>query len=135
MRGLEQCFADSRRRGVQAARMLLAMADPLSGSVAETQARLLFHHAGLPAPVSQLPIVVDGRLVARADFGWDFALLVVEIDGLESHRGQAAFQKDLTRQNRVSLGGWMVLRFTVWDIRHRPQFVVSQIRQALARPL
>jgi hypothetical protein len=135
MRRLEQTFAVSRRRGVSTGRMVLALADPHSGSVAETEARLLFLRAGLPPPVSQLPIIVDGRLVARADFGWDFALLVVEIDGFNSHSRFDAFQEDLTRQNRVSLGGWMVLRFTVWDVRLRPEFVASQIRQALNRPL
>jgi hypothetical protein len=132
---LEQTFAASRRRGIQTGRMTLALADPLSGSVAETEARLLFIQAGLPTPVSQLPIYVDGRLVALADFGWAFAFLVVEIDGFRSHSGLEAFQRDLTRQNRVSLGGWMVLRFTIWDIRLRPEFVASQIWQALNRAL
>jgi hypothetical protein len=67
---LTQFFAVSRRRGIQEARQVLALADPASASVPEPQARLLFAAAGLPTPVTQLVVIIDGRILARADFGW-----------------------------------------------------------------
>ena len=48
--------ATSRRRvGIGAARRSLLLADPLAGSVAESEARLLFHRAALPPPISSSP--------------------------------------------------------------------------------
>jgi hypothetical protein len=130
---LNQLFAVSRPRGISAARRVLALSDPGSGSVPETQARLLFSAAGLPISVTQLLVLVDGRIVARVDFGWPEAMLIVEIDGFGPHSGRTAFQHDRTRQNALVNAGWLVLRFTVEDIRLRPEMVVREIRRALAR--
>jgi hypothetical protein len=127
---LARTFAASHRRGVRAARNALAFADPKCGSVAETEARLLFARDGLPPPVSQH---VVGRF--RLDFAWEFAFLGAEIDGFQYHSANGDFQRDRTRQNAVQLDGWLVLRFTVWDIRHDPQKVVAEVRRGLARPL
>ncbi len=129
---LSDLFAVSRRRGIQAARRVLASTDPKSGSVPETQARLLFAASGLPEPLTQFVVRVDGWIVARADFAWPTAMLIVEIDGFGPHSGRDAFQRDRTRQNILVNEGWKVLRFTVDDIRNRPEEVVAKIRRALA---
>jgi very-short-patch-repair endonuclease len=71
--------------------------------------------------------------VARADFGWPEALLIAEIDGFGPHSSRSVFQRDRTRQNALVNAGWLVLRFTVDDIRLRPEMVVDVIRKALAR--
>jgi hypothetical protein len=130
---LTELFAVSRRRGIQEARRVLAAADPASGSVAETQARLLFAAHGLPAPVTQYVIRVDGWIIARVDFAWPDARLVVEIDGFGPHSSREAFQRDRTRQNALVNEHWRVLRFTVDDIRRFPHRVIQEIREALAR--
>jgi hypothetical protein len=41
--------------GVVRARQALELSDPLSGSIIETEARLLFREAGLPPPSTQHP--------------------------------------------------------------------------------
>jgi Protein of unknown function (DUF559) len=135
VRKLRARFRSSSRHGVVAARHALASADPASGSVAESEARLLFARAGLPAPVSQFVVRAGGRFVARVDFTWDAARLVVEIDGFQYHSAAGDFQRDRTRQNAVQLEGWLVLRFTLADIRNNQDLVVAQIRRALCRPL
>jgi hypothetical protein len=135
LRELRRQFARSHRRAIPIGRQALALADPGSGSVPETQARLLFARAGLPPPVCQLSVVIDGQFVARADFGWEWARLVAEIDGYAHHSDRAAFQRDRTRQNALVQAGWLVLRFTVEDIRSRPDDVVAEVRRALRRPL
>jgi hypothetical protein len=122
----------TQRRGIRRAREVLAMADPQSGSVPESQARLLFHQTGLPLPVSQLQLHLGG-VDMRVDFGWPEAKVVVEIDGRRWHIESGAFQLDRTRQNALVQAGWLVLRFTVEDIRLRPQYVVAEVRRALGR--
>jgi hypothetical protein len=128
---LHERFSDSARRGVRAARQALALADPLSGSVPETQVRLIFWHAQLPAPVTQYPVYVDGVLIARTDFAWPWAMLLVEIDGFLYHSASGDFQRDRDRQNALVRSGWRVLRFTVADLRNRPAYVIAEVRAAL----
>lgn len=133
VRALRGRFRSSNRDGVKAARLALTSADAASGSIAESEARLLFAREGLPAPVSQFVVRADGRFVARMDFAWEAALLVVEIDGFKYHSAGGEFQSDRTKQNAVQLEGWLVLRFTVADIRDNPALVIAQIRRALRR--
>ncbi|HEX4016622.1 MAG TPA: type IV toxin-antitoxin system AbiEi family antitoxin domain-containing protein [Frankiaceae bacterium] len=128
---LARC-SGARRSGVRRAREALELADPRSGSVPETQARLLFHDAGLPPPVSQQRLHIGG-MDMRVDFAWAAAKVVVEIDGRRWHIDGAAFQLDRTRQNALVQAGWLVLRFTVEDIRLRPEYVVAEVRRALDR--
>ncbi len=114
------------RRRSPAARWALALADPESGSVPESQARMLFHHAGLPKPDTQL-IVQWANVRHRADFAWPQAMLIVEIDGREFHIAEEPFQADRTHQNAVTRGGWTVVRFTVADVRLRPAYVTEEV--------
>lgn len=120
-----------RRAGSASARQALLLADPLSGSVAESEARILFHRAGLPRPVSQHRLCVDG-LIAVADFAWPAHMLIVEIDGRQWHTDRDAFQRDRRRQNALVDAGWRVLRFTVDDVRFCPEYVIAEIRRALS---
>lgn len=123
-----------RRRGMHlysAARAVLDLADPASGSVWESVARLLFLAAGLPGPVPQFEVVTEGVLAARVDFAWPWARLVVEIDGFAWHSSTAALAGDHTRQNRLELDGWTVLRYTADQVRDEPDRVTAEVRQAL----
>jgi Protein of unknown function (DUF559) len=127
-----QAKAGERRVGIGSARRALDLADPQAGSVAESEARLLFHRAGLPLPVSQFAVDL-GEHLALLDFAWPAQRVLVEIDGREWHVAPGPFQHDRTRQNALVQAGWLVLRFTVEDIRRRPEYVVNEIRRALAR--
>jgi hypothetical protein len=129
---LAVAIAGSRAVGSKSAREAFALADPLSGSIPESLARLVFHEAGFPAPISQYwprLAVID----ARVDFAWPEFMLVVEIDGRKYHIDAAAFQRDRVRQNALMQGKWMVLRFTVEDVRYDPAYVVNEVGRALAR--
>jgi Transcriptional regulator, AbiEi antitoxin len=129
---LQAAFAASQRHGVCAARKALALADPQSGSVPESQARLLFHHAGLPAPITQHTVYsATGQFIARTDFAWPWARLIGEIDGFRYHSDSPEFQKDRTTQNALVKAGWRVIRFTVYDIRSCGPYVVAYVWQAL----
>ncbi|GGF24006.1 type IV toxin-antitoxin system AbiEi family antitoxin domain-containing protein [Williamsia phyllosphaerae] len=67
------------------------------------------------------------------DIVFDTDRVLVEIDGMAFHSDALAFQHDRTRQNILVANGWTILRFTWADLTQRPQYVVSQIRSALAR--
>lgn len=124
------CARRTWDRAPHAARVL-ALASPLSGSVAETWARVLFAMAGLPAPVEQLGVRLEGVGEVRADFAWPACRLIVEIDGYEFHSGREVFVQDRRRQNALMLAGWTVLRFTMDDLRVYPDRIVTQVRAAV----
>jgi Protein of unknown function (DUF559) len=129
---ISSALATRRGHGIIRARQALELSDPLSGSVIESEARLLFHEAGLPRPSTQHPFG-EADLKFFLDFAWPDFMLLVEIDGREFHIGRDPFQRDRTRQNALVRGGWIVLRFTVEDIRQRPARVIAEIRHFLDR--
>ncbi len=88
---------------------------------------------GLPELELQYEVWHDGRLVARVDAALPVIKLAIEVDGYEHHSSPAAFQRDRTRQNRLTALGWTVLRFTWHDIVHDPRSVVRTIDTAIAR--
>jgi hypothetical protein len=120
-------------RGVVKARRVLALADGRSESPMESICRWLFADAGLPMPEIQHNYVDrHGRFVARVDFYWPAARLVVEFDGWESHMGRRdLFASERRRHNLLVADGVLVLRFTAEDILRRPYDVIAQIRAAL----
>jgi hypothetical protein len=119
----------SVRATTSSGRTWKVLADPwwaTSGSVPETQARLLFAAYELPKPLTQFVVRAGGRFIARADFAWPAAKLVVELDGFGPHSGRDAFQRDRRRQNALVNEGWKVLRFTVDDISNDPWRVIHR---------
>jgi very-short-patch-repair endonuclease len=117
----------SSRSGVDA---LLRAIDPRSGSVPESVLRVELAEAGLPRPVSQFVVVIADRRYVL-DFAWPHQRLVVEVDGFSVHGTPQALNADLVRQNALVTAGWVVLRFTAWDVLHRPQHVVRVVADAL----
>lgn len=122
------------RRGAQHVARALDFAGHLSESVLESHARVLWATAGLPVPVQQAVIRVDGRFVARVDFLWPASRLVVEVDGMSKYREPGALQAEKSRQNRLIAAGYTVLRFTWADIHQRPDAVIRMINTKLLQP-
>lgn len=120
-------------RGVLTARRVISLADGRSESPMESICRWLFLDAGLPPPVIQHNYVDrHGRFIARVDFYWPDARLVVEFDGWDSHMGRRdLFASERQKHNRLVADGVLVLRFTAEDILRRPYDVIAQIRSAL----
>ena len=100
------------RRGGAHVERVLEFAGTLSESVLESHARVLFATAGLPAPVQQAAIRVQGRFVARVDFLWSAARLVVEVDGMGKYAEPGALQAEKIRQNQLVAAGYTVLRWS-----------------------
>ncbi|OKK06229.1 hypothetical protein AMK26_09255 [Streptomyces sp. CB03234] len=124
----------SARKGGVAAREWLALADPASGSPAETIARLRMHDAGLH-PESQPQFWTPEGQRIQPDFLFREQGLVVEIEGYAYHGTREAHARDVHRMNALQAcpGVRQVLRFTATDVLHRPDYVIATIRQALTR--
>ncbi|WP_240762386.1 endonuclease domain-containing protein [Micromonospora sp. HM134] len=71
----------------------------------------------------------DGR-VRYLDAYWRQWGLHVEVDGAH-HMDVRQWAADLRRQNGVWISGDRILRFTAFDVRHRPDEVAAQLRAAL----
>jgi len=71
-----------------------------------------------------------GAVIGMADVQFPRARLIIEIDG-KAYHGESRFQSDRTRQNRLVLAGYTILRFTWEDLGDRPERVARQIRDAL----
>lgn len=124
------------RRGaavLQTALDARALLDRPADSVLESRMAALFRRHGIPRPVFQHAVRVEGRFIARVDFAYPECLLAIEVDGHDAHRTPAQLQADLARQNRLVAAGWTVLRFTWADVIRQPEMVAATIRDQLAR--
>jgi very-short-patch-repair endonuclease len=77
------------------------------------------------------PYVNVGLLDYVVDFLWPDAHLIVETDGRATHDTQRAFQADRDRDGRLAVAGYLVVRFTWWDVTRRPVVVADRIRRLL----
>lgn len=94
-------------------------------------ARLVRDH-GLPMPLTQQRFLDGERCVARVDFLYPWADLVIEVDGYGSHGARQAWQRDLRRNNELVLRRLRTLRYSSDDIKHRAALMAEEIRAALA---
>jgi very-short-patch-repair endonuclease len=67
--------------------------------------------AGLPEPVQQHRVTVDGERF-RLDFAYPARMVAIEYDGWDTHRSRSAFDRDRRRDRKLQLAGWTVLRIT-----------------------
>lgn len=131
---LETCRSEARRRsgrGCRGIRDALRLATGRPESALESIAWVLWHAGGLPVPLLQAVIRRGGRFLARVDFLWPEAMLVVEVDGLGKYSEPGELQREKLRQNALVAAGYVVLRFTWADVVHRPDVVLRQLKAAL----
>jgi very-short-patch-repair endonuclease len=119
-----------RRRGARALRAVIAghAASPFTRSELEDRFLALIRRAGLPLP--RVNALVEGLEV---DFSWPDRLLAVEVDGWEYHGGAAAFERDRSRDRRLSAAGWRVVRITWRQLLREPAAVSRDLRLLHAR--
>lgn len=112
-----------RLHGLKRARHVIAFADGLSESVAESLSRAQMAKWGIPRPTLQYEIFDDnGELVGRADFAWPELGLVGEVDGKAKYGhllkpGQTpddVVMEEKRREQRIRRCGLWVVRWG-WD--------------------
>ena len=131
LRGALEAAARTRHR----AALLTAVGDIEQGAQALSEidfARLCARH-GLPRPVRQSVRIEPGGRRRYLDAEWERAdgtTVAVEVDGA-LHLSTKTWHDDQLRQNEITLGGTLVLRFPSAVVRHEPELVIAQLRRAL----
>lgn len=132
---LEQTLAlAAHRPGVVQAREIVAFADPGGESPLESLTRLAIHDSGLPAPELQARIAVAGGRRYRVDMLWRARRLIVELDGRDKYRDDAALWQEKLREDRLREQGYRFLRLTWDDVLARWPATEARLRAALGRP-
>jgi hypothetical protein len=125
---------DVRGRKVGPFRDILLERDgnvPPGGEFARRMADMLVA-AGLPMPVFEHPVVVDGHEYFL-DLAWPGWMVAVECNDAGSHDTPKAFRRDPMKRNRCERVGWQYFEFTWWDMVDRAGEVVALVEAARCR--
>lgn len=106
---------------------LRGLLDPRSESGTESLVRLMLRRLGRDID-AQVQIEQVGRVDLLVD-GW----LIVECDSEAFHSGWAAHRNDRRRDAEAARRGYVTLRLIAEDILYRPEWVVSVLKDVLAR--
>jgi hypothetical protein len=129
---LDELAAPPRRRGSAALRAVLQAwnGEGAADGVAEMRVVRALLAAGLPNPVRQYEIRVDGEFVARVDLAYPAERLAIELDGFRWHAGRGPFRSDRLRGNRIEAAGWRLLRAAPEDVDKLVGSAVAILRRA-----
>ena len=122
-------------RGRTGNRQLRRLATTLGdNAAAESERRLhrILRQAGVVGWRANYRVWAAGDLVGVIDVAIPEQKLAIEVDGMAHHIDVTRFRRDRTKQNRLVLLGWTVLRFTWADLAERPEYVAAAVRQAAA---
>jgi very-short-patch-repair endonuclease/predicted transcriptional regulator of viral defense system len=124
-----------RRRGAGVLRAVLAdYEEPtLTRSRLEERFLALVRNASLPSPSVNAWITLRDGVAYQADFLWREHRLIVETDGRDVHTTRKAFDHDRERDQRLTLAGFTVVRFTWQQVTREPRRVAEALRGLLAR--
>ena len=124
--------ARNGRNGCGVLRELVTQRRMHGGSESKFE-RALFRHlkkAGLPLPVKQHPVQLEGRN-CRFDFAYPGHRLAIEALGYSQHSERSRWEYDQDRHNLITLDGWRVLYVTYRKMCSDPNLVVDVVRRAL----
>jgi very-short-patch-repair endonuclease len=123
------------KRGAGTLRAVLADYDEPTLTDKELEERFLAlcRAACLPSPSVNAWITLDDGIAYKADFLWRHEKLIVETDGRDVHTTRKAFEHDRERDQRLTLAGFTVVRFTWRQITREPERVARAITALLAR--
>ncbi|MGP6170845.1 hypothetical protein ACTU6V_06505 [Microbacterium sp. A204] len=102
-------------------------------TLSEIEARLLIIDSGLPEPVVQFEVRVEGELIARPDLAYPELKVGIEYDGDGHRTDKDEWRRDIQRHRALTAAGWVSLHLTEADLAAgaRDAFV-AQLRRAMA---
>lgn len=104
-------------------------------STAESTARHVLRSASLPPPLWNRNLyLLDGTFLARPDAYWPDEGVVLEIDSREWHLSPALWEGTMSRRNRMTAAGLIVLSASPSQLRSGAVEVVTALRAALLSP-
>jgi predicted transcriptional regulator of viral defense system len=123
------------RRGAGILRAVLASykQPTLTRRQLEERFLTLCRRAALPNPAVNAWITLAGGVAYQADFLWRAERFIAETDGRDVHTTRKAFEHDRLRDQRLTLAGYTVVRFTWRQLVNEPASVAEALRSLLAR--
>jgi very-short-patch-repair endonuclease len=129
---LARRLSDLRGSGRWGCRLVEDMITDSGGhTILERRFLELARQAGLPRPRTQVVFEVGGEHVARVDFLFDAARVVVEVSGQKGHASPAERARDAHRRNELQDLGLRVFEYTWNDVTERPGWVRTTLRARL----
>jgi hypothetical protein len=134
-------YAAAGRPGIAAGRRAVNFLDARSESPWESCSRVTLHQIGLPPTSLQHQVFdVQGRFIARADFGWEERRTLGEFDGRTKYEqlrrpGQSAADvvyEEKRREDAVRDLDWQVVRWGAADLE-RPGELRARLLRAFRR--
>lgn len=123
------------RRGVRQCRALAGLIEPRLESPREAWTWLEIVNAGLPLPVPQYWIEVDGQEVYRLDFAYPRLRVAVEYDGHDFHSSPEQVTHDQERRTYLREEGWTVIVIQRGDFTAQAvSSWLGDLRRALVPP-
>jgi very-short-patch-repair endonuclease len=84
---------------------------------------------GIPLP--EINGSIEGKEV---DAVWHAEKVAVELDSELAHGVVGSVHRDRARDLRLRAAGWVVLRYSWWQVVHEPHRVATDLLAALASP-
>jgi hypothetical protein len=129
---LAECVAsEPSSPGVRLVRHAFALVRAGTDSLTETQLRLILWDAGLPEPVCNHELVLDGRHLFL-DLAWPEPKVALEYHGRQHFDRRAQAEEDLSRRIRLQSAGWLLVEAVYRDLV-QPRDVLARVTAALGR--
>lgn len=128
---LRERILEAVRPGSGGAALRDALVDTGGESRLERWFLRIVRKGGLVRPEMRVVVTARGEFAARLDASFPGGL-VVELEGHATHSSRRQRQHDEERRTRLTLQGYRVVVFTYIDVRDRPDWVLAQVRAALA---
>jgi hypothetical protein len=93
----------------------------------------LLEHSSLPPVVRHHEVTLANGVPTELDFAYPHVKVAPETDGYRFHSGRLRWQHDLDRMNALAEIGWLLLKFSWYDVENRPDYVISKIRTTIAQ--
>jgi hypothetical protein len=90
-----------------------------------------FGEHGLPIPVFQYIVVVNGVFLGKVDFAFVEVKVAVEFDGWQHYLSWEAIDGDNSRTGDLEAAGWLIIRVSANEYRQRPEVVMARILRVL----
>ena len=107
------------------------MVDSGGHSMLERRFLQLVREAGIPRPVTQAIHRKGSRHIARVDFLFEEANVVIEVSGQLGHTTPTERARDAQRRNELQDIGRRVLEYTWEDVTQHPEMVTRTLKERL----
>lgn len=128
---LDAAVRAGRRVGINALRVALPRVRTDSASRPESWLRLTLVDHGLPEPVRNHEVHVDGDYLGCVDLAYPDLKIAVEYEGEHHLLDPEQWARDIARYDALRAAGWIVLQITKTDLFTAPRSVVQRVCAAI----